>query len=102
MTMYDLDLLTDKDLSQNREGAEYSRKSRASINDPVWQMVDLYAIRKIPDACPRWRIVGMGDYNHAVATVYQFLMLSALSVYMIHQLHWRNGTVDNAHTDDSW
>ena len=102
MAMYDLYLLTDKDLPQDREGAEHSRKSRASIDDPVRQMVDLYAIRKVPDTCPRWRIVGMGDNDHTVAAVYQFLMLSALSVYMIHQLRGQKGTVDNSHTDDSW
>ena len=89
MTMYDLYLLADEDLSQDWEGAEYSRKSRASIDDPVRQMVDLDAVRKVPDTCTRRGVVGMGDNNHTMAAVYQFLthVLSALSTYMIHQSH---------------
>ena len=70
MTMYDLYLLANKDLSQDRERTEYSRESRASIDDPVRQMVDLYAVRKVPDAGTGWGIVGMRDDDHTVATIY--------------------------------
>jgi hypothetical protein len=89
MTMYDLYLLTDKDLPQDRERAEYGRKGGASIYDPVRQMVDLNAVRKVSDACTRWRVVGMGDDNHTVAAVDQFLILSALYTLMIHLLFGR-------------
>ena len=42
------------------------------------QMVDFDAVRKIPDAGTRWGVVGMGDDDHTVAAVYQFLILSAI------------------------
>ena len=74
MTMYDLYLLANKDLSQDRERAEYSRESGASIHDPVRQMVDLDTVRKVPDTGTRWRVVRMGDDNDTVATVNQFLI----------------------------
>jgi hypothetical protein len=84
MAMHDLYLLADKDLSQDRERAEYSWESGAPVDDPVRQMVDLDAVRKISDASTRWRVVRMGDDNHTVATVDQFLMLSAWYTHMIH------------------
>lgn len=83
VTMYDLYLLADKDLSQDRKGAEYSRESSASIHDPVREMVDLDAIRKVPDASTRWRVVRMGYDDNTVAAVDQFLTLSVLYAHRI-------------------
>ena len=77
MTVYDLYLLTNKDLSQDWKRAEYSRESGAPIDNPVRQMVDLDTVRKVPDTGTRWRVVRMGDDNDTVATVNQFLIWSA-------------------------
>ena len=76
--MYNLNLLADKDLSQDWEGAEYSRESGAPIDHPMRQMVDLNAIRKVSHACARRRVVRMSDYDDTVATVNQFLTRSAV------------------------
>jgi len=102
MAMYDLYLLAYEDLSQDREGAEYSWEGGASIDDPVRQMVDFDAVRKIPDAGTRWGVVGMGDDDHTVASVYQFLISSALYAHVLHQTHWQSGMFNISHTDDSW
>jgi hypothetical protein len=101
MAVYNLYLLTDKDLSQDREGAEYSRESGAPVYDPVRQMVDLDAICEISHASTRWRVVGMGNDDHTVAAVDQFLMLSALYTHMIH-LSFGSGMLTNSPTDDNW
>lgn len=84
MTVYDLYLLADEDLSQDWEGAEYSWESGAPIDDPVRQMVDLDAVREISDTCTIWRIVGVSDDDDAVAAINQFLALSVLYAHMIH------------------
>ena len=102
MAVYDFYLLTDKDLSQDWEGAEYSRESGAPVDDPVRQMIDLDTVREVPNTCTIWRVVGMGDDDDTVAAINQFLALSALRVHIIHQLHWQSGTVDRSRTDDSW
>jgi hypothetical protein len=39
----------------------------------VWQMVDLDTVREVADPSPRWIVVGMSDYDHLMASVYQFL-----------------------------
>lgn len=102
MPMYDLYLLAYENLSQDREGAEYSWEGGASIDDPVRQMVDFDAVRKIPDAGTRWGVVGMGDDDHPVAAVYQFLISSALYTHVVHQSRWQSGIFKRSHTDDSW
>ena len=89
MAVHDLYLLTNKDLSQDWKGAEYSRESGAPVDEPVRQMVDLDAVCEVPDACTRWRIVGMGDDDYTVAAIYQFLMLSASYTHMIHLIFGR-------------
>lgn len=50
MTMDNLDLLPDEDLSEQRKGAEDRRESRGPIDYPVWQMVDFEAVCKVPYA----------------------------------------------------
>ena len=104
MAVYDLYLLADEDLSQDWEGAEYSREGGAPIDDPVRQVVDLDAVRKVPDTCTIWGPVGMSDNYDTVTAINQFLALSVLYLYVpiIHQLHWQSGTVDNSRTDDNW
>ena len=51
MTVHNLDLLTDEYLSQQRKRAEDRRKSRASIDDPVREVIDFDAVREVSDAC---------------------------------------------------
>jgi hypothetical protein len=51
VTMHNLDLLADKDLSQQRERAEYCWESRAPVDDPVREVIDFDAVREISDAC---------------------------------------------------
>ena len=84
MAVYDLYLLTNKDLSQDWEGAEYSGKSGASIDDPVRQMVDLDAVREVSDTRTCWRIVRVRDNYDTMASINQFLIWSALYMHMIH------------------
>jgi hypothetical protein len=88
MTVYDLYLLTNKDLSQDWKRAEYSRESGAPIDNPVRQMVDLDTVCEVPDTCTIWRIVGMSDNDDTVAAINQFLASSALYVHIIHQFLW--------------
>ena len=88
MTMHDLYLLADEDLPQDRERAEHSRESGASIHDPVRQMVDLDTVCEVPDTCTIWRIVGMSDNDDTVAAINQCLASSALYVHIIHQFLW--------------
>jgi len=85
MTMDDLYLLTDEDLSQDWKGAEHSREGGTSIHDPMWQMVNFDAIRKVSDACTCWRIIRVGDDDHTMATIDQFLTALALYIHMRHQ-----------------
>jgi hypothetical protein len=51
MAMHNLDLLTDEYLSQQWERAEDCRESRASVDDPVWEVVDFDPVREISNAC---------------------------------------------------
>ena len=69
MAVYDLYLLTNKDLSQDWEGAEYSRESGAPIDNPVRQMVDLDTVCEVPDTCTCWRIVYMCDNYDTMAAI---------------------------------
>ena len=96
--MYDLYLFADEDLPQDRERAEYSRESGASIHDPVWQMVDLDAVRKVSYACPRGRVVRVGDYDDTVAAINQFLTASAFFVHIIHHITEVARSVDHLRT----
>lgn len=73
MAMHNLNLLTNENLSQQRERAEHCRESRASIDHPVRKMIDFDAVREISDACARRRVVRMGDDDYTMAAVNQFL-----------------------------
>jgi hypothetical protein len=96
--MYDLYLFADEDLPQDWERAEYSRESGASIHDPVRQMVDLDAVRKVSHSCPRRRVVRVGDDDDMVAAINQFLTASALFVYIIHRITEVTRSVDHIRT----
>lgn len=50
MAVHDLNLLTNKDLPEQWERAEYCRESRAAVDNPVWKVVDLDPVREISDA----------------------------------------------------
>jgi hypothetical protein len=68
-----LDLLADEYLSKKWERAVYSRERGGAVDYPVWQMVDFDSVRKISNASPVGIGIGVCDYNHLVASVYQFL-----------------------------
>lgn len=78
MAVYDLNVLPDEDLPQNRKGAEHRRKGRAAIDDPVRQMIDLEAICQVANACAAgirvagWTVGVRDDYD-MVAAVDEFL-----------------------------
>lgn len=81
MAMHDLDPLADKDLSQKWERAEDGWKCSAAVDNPVWEMVHLESVCKIPDACARrvgWRTVGVGDDDDIVAAVDQLLFMLSI------------------------
>lgn len=69
MAMHNLNLLTDEYLSQQWKRAEHCRESRASVDHPVRKMIDFDAVCKISDACPRRRVVCMGDDDYTMAAV---------------------------------
>jgi len=50
MTMYDLDLLSYDDVTENWEEREYSRKSGLSVYNEEWDVIDFEAICEIPHA----------------------------------------------------
>lgn len=69
MTVNNLDLFANKDLSEQRERTEHCWERGAPVDDPVWQMVDFDAIRKIPHACTHWRVVRVGYDDDTMAAV---------------------------------
>ncbi|KAK5139890.1 hypothetical protein LTR32_007143 [Rachicladosporium monterosium] len=60
MTVYNLDLLADEDLAEDRERAEDGGKGGATVHDPVWKVVDFQAI-------------GVGYNYYTVAAIDEFL-----------------------------
>ena len=73
MTMYNLDLLADEDLAEDRERAEDGGKGGATVHDPVWKVVDFEAVGEIADSSARRVVVGVGYDDYAVATIDEFL-----------------------------
>lgn len=51
MAMHNLCLFPNEDLPQQRERAEHRRESGATIDNPVWKVVDFDAVRQISNAC---------------------------------------------------
>jgi hypothetical protein len=68
VSMHDLDLLPDEDLSHHREGGEDRRKGGGAVYDPVWEVVDLDTVGEVADSGTAG--VGVGYYYYAVAAVY--------------------------------
>jgi len=73
MTVYNLDLLADEDLAEDRERAEDSWEGGATIYDPVREMVDFEAVGEIADSSARRVVVGVSYDDYAVATIDEFL-----------------------------
>ena len=75
MAMYNLDLLPDEDLSQDRKRREDSRECRLAVYDPVRDMIDLEPVCEVANACATWiwRTVCMCNYHDSVTSIDQFL-----------------------------
>ena len=73
MTVYNLDLLADEDLAEDRERAEDGGKGGATVHDPVWKVVDFQAIGEIADSSARRVVVGVGYNYYTVAAIDEFL-----------------------------
>lgn len=71
MAMHDLDLLSDDNVAKYREKGEHRWHRRFTVYDEERDMVDLEAVREIPN--PRAPFVRMCNYYDFVAAVNEFL-----------------------------
>lgn len=69
MSMNDLDLLTNDDISEDGEKGEDGRECGLSIDDHKRDMVNLEAIHKVTHACSTFVI--MSDDNDFMASINQ-------------------------------
>ena len=70
MSVYNFDLLSDDDISEDRKERKDSRHSRFSIYYKEGHMIHLKAIGQIPDTCPPF--IRVSDDNNFVASVDEF------------------------------
>jgi len=68
--MYDLNSLPNDDIAEDWEEGEDGWKGRGSIDNQEWNMIDLEAIRKVPDACPS--IICVSYNNNLMSSVDEF------------------------------
>ena len=92
MPVDNLDLFSNENLPQQWEGAENGREGGASIDDPVWQVVNFDTICEVSHACSRWTVVSVRYYDHPVAAIDEFLFRVSL---------WHRKYVGLPLTDDS-
>jgi len=71
MSVDNLHLFADEDLSQYREGREHGGKGRRAIHHPVRKMIDLQSVRQVSYSGSTWvwRAIGVRDYYYVVPTV---------------------------------
>lgn len=74
MTMDDLDILPNEYLPQQGERAEYCGKCRASIHNPMWQMVDFEPVGQISDPRPRRCAISVCYNDDIMASVDKLLL----------------------------
>ena len=67
MTMNNLDPFSDDDIPQNREKGEDGWKSRLSVDNQEWNVVDLETIGQVMHSCPA--PVGVSDHDHLVSSI---------------------------------
>jgi hypothetical protein len=73
MAVYYLDSFANHDISEDREEGEDSREGRLSVDDEEGDVVDLKTIGEVPHTGTAG--IGVGDDNHFVASVDEFLEL---------------------------
>lgn len=71
MTVYDLDLLADYDISKYRKEGEDGWQGRFAVDNEKWDMVDLEAIGEVTDTCASF--IGMSNDNNFVSSVDELL-----------------------------
>lgn len=71
MPVNNLNLLSNDNIAEDRKERENGREGRFAVNDEEGDVVDLEAIGEVANPCPAF--VCMGDDNHFVPTVDQFL-----------------------------
>ena len=87
MAVHNLDLLPDEDLAEDGEAGEHCREGRAAVHDPVRDVIDFDAVGQVADASASGiggvvrRSVGMGDDDHLVAAVDEFLQCVDQQIY---------------------
>lgn len=67
MAVYNLDLLPQDDISENRKEGEDSWEGRFSVNDKERYMVNLEAICEIPHTCSAF--IGVRNDDYFMATI---------------------------------
>jgi hypothetical protein len=73
MAVYYLDTFADHNVTKDGKEREDGRKRGLSVDDEEWDVVDLEAVGEVSYACAT--SVGVGDDNHLVASINEFLQL---------------------------
>jgi hypothetical protein len=81
MAVYDLNPLADDNVSEYGKEGEDGWKGGLAVDDEKGDVVDLEAIRKVPDTCAA--SVGMRDDDHLVAAVDELLSVVRTRIWRV-------------------